>query len=166
MLTKDEMYELYFNKGYVIAVRLDEFGAFVGDLIDRDRIIWYKEASNLYKCAKRIVEENKDHDPVVYALCGNRSTSCCSTWLCNREAANKYREIILYSAQDTVKNIKLRIAEQEQQMKDNNDTIKKYKAEIKELYGRIGELRFENTSIYVDGVLKDESRLKQYGVDT
>lgn len=43
MLTKDEMYDLYFNKGYVIAVRIDEFGAFVGDLIDRDRIIFLEK---------------------------------------------------------------------------------------------------------------------------
>lgn len=164
MLTKDEMYDLYFNKGYVIAVRLEEFGAFVGDLIDRHQIIFYSEAQNLYKCAKRTVEENEDNDPVVYAIYF-RERLTGSTWLCDRETINKYREVILYSAQDTVKNIKLRIAEQEQKIKANNNAIKSCKAKIKELYGIIGELRCENTSIYVDGVLKDESRLKQYGVD-
>ena len=81
MLTKDEMYDLYFNKVYVIAVRLDEFGAFVGDLIDRHQIIFFREASNLYKTAKRLVEESEDHDPVVYAVyC--RSWLTASTWLC------------------------------------------------------------------------------------
>lgn len=163
MLTKDEMYDLYFNNGYVIAVRLDEFGAFVGDLIDRHQIIWCEEASNLYKTAKRIVEEDEDHDPVVYAFyCRDWLTA--STWLCNREAANEYREVILYSAQDTVKNLKLRIAEQTQKMKDNSATIKKCKDEIKELRQKINELTYEIVgSLYID-ICSDEAWLKQYGI--
>lgn len=162
MLTKDEMYDLYFNKGYVIAVRLDEFGAFVGDLIDRHQIIWHKEASDMYKTAKRIVEEDEDHDPVVYAVyCRDWLTS--STWLCNREAINEPREVILYSAQDTVKNIKLRISEQEQKTKDNNDKIKKYESEIKELNQKISELTSETVgSLYID-ISCDEEALKKYG---
>lgn len=116
----------------------------------------------MYKTAKRIVEENEDHDPVVYALCGDGSISRFSTWLCNREAANEYREVILYSAQDTIKNIKLRIAKQEHKIKANNEAIKSCKAKIEELYGRIGDLRLESTSIYFDNTLKDKKWLKKY----
>lgn len=163
MLTKDEMYDLYFNKGYIIAIRLDEFGAFVGDLIDRHQIISQEDASNKYKGAKRIVEEDKDHDPVVYAVCC-RSWLVHLTFLYNRKRINEHQEIILYSAQDTVKNIKLRIAEQEQKMKDNNDVIKKCKAEIKKLDQKISCLTYENVcKTYVD-ISCNEEVLNKYGV--
>ena len=102
---------------------------------------------------------------LVGVLCGDRSTSRFSTWLCNREAANEYREVILYSAQDTVKNIKERIAEQVQKTKANNAEIKSCKAKIKELNQKIDDLVYETTfSLYID-ISSDKSRLKQYGVD-
>lgn len=163
MLTKDEMYDLYFNKGYVIAVKIDEFGAFVGDLIDRDYITldvgkkMYQRAKNYSECRS---------ESIIYWM-GKFYDNETPTLLFHDyvKISVHERHLLLYSVQDTVENIKARIVEQEQKTKANNATIKKYKAEIKELYGIIGNSRFENTSIYVDGILKDSSELKRYGID-
>lgn len=163
MLTKDEMYDLYFNKGYVIAVRLDEFGAFVGDLIDRDYIT-LAAGKKMYRRAKNYSEYR--NASITYWM-GKVYNNGIPIQLFRDyvKTAIDERYLILYSAQDTVNNLKLRIAEQTQKMKDNNDEIKKCKDEIKELYVQIGDLRLENTSMYVDSILKDKKCLKKYGMN-
>ena len=163
MLTRDEMYDLYFNKGYVIAVRLDEFGAFVGDLIDRGYIT-LDIGKNMYQRAKNYSEcKNENVTYWMGKVYDNEMPTML--FLDYVETAVNERYLILYSAQDTVKNITSRISERARKMKDNDNTIKKYKAQIKELHQKISGLMYEMVgSLYID-ISCDEERLKQYGID-